>query len=767
MHNKQHRIAKKQAKEKRKKSNKKSSTGPVFVEINNPFARLSIEDRDIVVKEIGVNSRINLENSCNRLIEIVCNYNPFLISSTISICMLTRAVKSTGIDSSDAKFLPSHLEFFQAVGLTIPEEKLGSAEPPPDVIQEVIDGLLKVFTSFSLSRYDKLLNTNESERAMLGIQERLRAATQFVRNWGAHSKIIEISRNLYGKFDSKMYSEYGFTVTECISVFQALVDQFEDNLNADRSAFFQAASEKQPELIWRKHAQMKGYPEEEILKIEAMYNIKSLKRKDVLGLILNDHQRYFGKITEISIPDIEKRTGIGDKTVGLILNEFSLGIGALCGSKIDHLFLDNPIWKKPIIKIGDTYQNANPYVFFSHIKPVIEERLRKFADVEISDHRSDYLESEVLTILKSRFPDSWIQKNFKWQQDNIQYENDLVVAVDSHFLIFECKSHKIHDAALRGGPKKIESVVDDIISDSAIQSWRLKNKLLNVIAEGDDDDKFRQLFPHPINGIYKILRISITLDDFILTSADYNDLILAGWLPANFKPCPNISLADFQLIAEILENPVHLIHYLERRSEISENSKLHGDEIDFLGTYLKTSLNYDGIPIHSYGKISLSGMSSIVMKYFESADAGISIKKPSPAISKLFESIIQQLSKRKSQRWTEIGCMLCGFLPEDQRKIENKLRQLTKIVRKTWKDPDHKNALCYVPPTFGNTGFCYIMCTQETWENRTTYFDAAKNTIFSNDRVKLCIAVIKNIDNTSSAYDYLLVMSNSDFNQRK
>jgi hypothetical protein len=449
------------------------------------------------------------------------------------------------------------------------------------------------------------------------------------------------------------------------------------------------------------------------------------------------------------------------------LREFSICLGDLDGQNIEFLFLDNPIWKKPIIRIGESFHNANPNTFFSHIKLCIEDRLRKIADKEVSDQRSDYLESEIFKLIQARIPDAWAQQNFKWKEGGTQYENDLVAIIDSHLLIFECKSHKIHEAASRGAPKKIENTIDDIITDSAIQSWRLKNKLLNIISGIDADKQFEELLPKPINEIYKITRVSLTLDDFILTSADYADLITTGWIPPEFKPCPNISISDFQLLIDVLENPIHLIHYFERRSEISENSIMQGDEMDFLGLYLQTLLNHDNIPIFDYGKININGMSSHVLKYFESADAGVSLKKPSPLISKLFEGIIHQLTQKKSPRWTEIGCLLCGFLPNDQIKIEKKIAELVKIVRKTWRNETHKNSLCYVPPQYGNKGFCYVICTDETWKNRYSYIESAKNIVFETERVEICIVAVKNIDKIDTAYDYLQVSSRSDFNLAK
>lgn len=764
INNKQKRVQKKNSRKAKKQAKKSGKNGPVFFELPNPFAKLSEEERKIVISEIASNSRNDLQSCIKRLNEAIRRYNPIAITAAISITQLTKPVKASGVDSSsNLKFLPSHLEFFQALILTVPVMELGREDPTQDIVQEAIDDLIKLFTAFSLSRYDNLLEANEAQRAALSIQERLRAATQFVRNWGVHSKVIEISKGLYQKFDPQFASRYGFGISEAISVFQALLSQFEFDINKNFKFLREIFAERSPELMWRKYTEAKGYDASASLEIEIKFGIKSLRHNEIMAFILNDHQRYFAALLKVDIRDIADRTKYSEGLIEEILCEFSLRLGDLQGTNTEFLFLDNPIWKKPIIRIGESFCNANPHTFFSHIKLCLEDRLRQIADKEVSAQRSEYLESEISKLMRERIPDAWVKRNFKWKEGTIQYENDLVVVIDSHLLIFECKSHKIHEAASRGAPKKIESTIDDIVTDSAVQSWRLKNKLLNVISGVDNDKQFDSLLPKPIREIHKIIRVSLTLDDLILTSADYADLVAAGWIPSQFKPCPNISVADFQLLIDVLENPIHLIHYFERRSEISENSIMQGDEMDFLGMYLQTLLNYDNIPLLDYGKININGMSNSVLKYFESADAGVLLNKPSPLISKLFEGIINQLATRKSPRWTEIGCLLCGFLPSDQIRIEKRIKGLAKAVRKTWKNQAHKNSLCYVPPKFGNKGFCYVVCTNETWQNRYSYAESAKNLVFETERVDVCVVVVKNIDNIDAAYESLLVAAKADF----
>ena len=105
-----------------------------------------------------------------------------------------------------------------------------------------------------------------------------------------------------------------------------------------------------------------------------------------------------------------------------------------------------------------------------------------------------------------------------------------------------------------------------------------------------------------------------------------------------------MSLADFGMVFDILEHPVQILHYLMKREMIEASFKYYGYEKDLLGWYLTTLLDIGDIDHDA--QIFLNGTSSSLESYYDSADAGVKLNKPQPAISPLFASIFSQLEQR-------------------------------------------------------------------------------------------------------------------------
>ena len=100
-----------------------------------------------------------------------------------------------------------------------------------------------------------------------------------------------------------------------------------------------------------------------------------------------------------------------------ILDEYALALGALSEYETEHLHLSNPVWKKPLVVLGDgVYFCALPAGFLSFVIPCMEEVLSPFGG-EVSDRRAEYLECKVAEIVEQRFPGANIKRNFKWVED--------------------------------------------------------------------------------------------------------------------------------------------------------------------------------------------------------------------------------------------------------------------------------------------------------------------------------------------------------------
>src|SRR5207245_10289112 len=132
-----------------------------------------------------------------------------------------------------------------------------------------------------------------------------------------------------------------------------------------------------------------------------------------------------------------------------LLNDWSLERGGLSRQEREHFFLDNPIWKKPIIQIGeDSYFWPLLQMFMSFGLEMIESLVDRSPKLKLryeSEIRPKYLEDETEQICRSAFPRSTVLRGSLWHDPTTgkDFENDLLALMDSFLIVVECKSGSI------------------------------------------------------------------------------------------------------------------------------------------------------------------------------------------------------------------------------------------------------------------------------------------------------------------------------------
>lgn len=153
---------------------------------------------------------------------------------------------------------------------------------------------------------------------------------------------------------------------------------------------------------------------------------------------------------------------------------------------------------------------------------------------------------------------------------------------------------------------------------------------------------------------------------------------MPDWIPESFVPCPTLNLADFETVFDILEHPVQILHYFERRSELEldENVEIIGDGLDYLGFYL--SILFSQGQIQETGKdfLVLNTMSKAIDDYYTLKDAGEKVQKPTIEFNDLFKQIFLKLENRSVPRWAEFGVAISRFSPKEQDKITDFIEKL-------------------------------------------------------------------------------------------
>ncbi len=749
---------KKIKKQKKVTHTNENQISPMFYEFESPFENFSSAEVKKILDGIGTSNQKNLKKSLLDLDSILKEYNPIQIISIVANYGLSIGVGNDGVYTEQKRIgiEQAYVELLQAIILHLDLKEIGIKPPGSDIIQTVIELLQDINFSFSFSRMKgELKEKNETERTINLVQEYMRGHTQVVRNWGSHLQIVNLSKELYSYFDKNLLNKVGYSTSNIIEVFEFLLRDLERKVTQRFKKIRKLFSVKDKEKLIKAYYKLLDIGDENPEEFINKFDINRISKKNIQAFILSHYDLFLPDIFFLDPVDISSKTKIEIKQIENILEYFSFTIGELKNKNEYQFFLDNPIWLKPIIKIDSNYFCPMPQLFFSFILQIMDNIVVEHLSKEsLKKRRSKFLEIKIEEIVKRRFPSSLTRSGVKWNYEGKIYETDLITFIDSYAIIIEAKSHKISNQALRGAPLRMKKHINEIIIEPAIQSFRLMQKLYKLIEQPNSEDELHKNLPVDIKNIHKIVRLSVSLENFGNIQSSLKTIESTGWLPNDFHPCPTMNLADFETLFDYLEHPVQIIHYLIRRQKLETEINIQGTELDFMGFYKDTLFNLGNLTESDPGVISIFGMSKDIDHYYDSLDSGIKVKKPLPKISPMFLQIFNHLEGRNTKRWTEIGTMLVSFPPDLQSDLENKVNQHKKIVQKSWKYKGHKNTI-FAKPFNSDYVLAIVLYKNNNAEKKYEFIENASILSFEDEQTKKCIVITKNIDHPEQAYSFI------------
>lgn len=378
---------------------------------------------------IGARSVDDFPVVIGRLEAALKQFYPLHVLAILTAWGTTATVGADGVkaESIVAGILQHHIELLQALILRLRPTEWGKEQPMPQQLQPIIEDLRSLADAFHQRRYlQSVEDKSPQERVVLSFQERMRLHTQFVRNWGYESEVRRISRELYGALDVQFNRTHGFSASELISVAEALERNLSERINARfqllRRILRQKSVRQMVRLYHRDYPGAVGDPDEFIEKVGATSPISEIR------LILLSH-------ADLSLVDymavmpaaIAKLAVVPVERVVLILEALSLEPGELSERDAEHLFLNNPVWRRPGIKIGSGYFFALPQAIFSFIFQIMRDLCaEKRLKAALEKRRAAYLESQLVSVIRTALPGAIIAETVKWNWEGVPYETDLL-----------------------------------------------------------------------------------------------------------------------------------------------------------------------------------------------------------------------------------------------------------------------------------------------------------------------------------------------------
>lgn len=752
------RMNKKRRKQRRKVGGRSPKDDLEF--LRHPLSGI---DRDALKKalvEVGKEAAADYPKLIGTALDQLRRWSPFQLLSFLGGWGLVADVGEGGAASKSilSNIEQHHVELLQALAMKLPAAEWGRELAKPGEITEVIDTLGKLTDAFHQRRLIAIEEERDTEaRLILGLQERMRGHTQVVRNWGYFSDVVEISTELYGALDDAFEAHHGFSATDLITVGRDLVKIVEAR-SSDRyqrlRKVFRARNIAQLVRLYYKHfPDLVGSPEEMLAALpkEATYEQVKLLTLSHSDLRLID--MYMAPVDELSA-----MSGMSEEVVRKCLDAISMATGSLAGSDVDHFFMGSPVWTAPVVRVGEGYFSPIPQIMFSHIHGLMRGLFEAAGlKVRLEARRAEYLEWKIAQIVSKTLPKATLHANRKWKLDGAEYETDLIAVLDRVVVLFEAKSASLTAAGLRGAPDRVRRHVRELIVDASEQSERLADVIRKAKAGNKDALEIANSLGLVVTNVDTIARVSVTLDDFSVLASAESDLKEAGWVPNDLPLALTLNIADFGCVADILSEPMFFIHYLHDRSRIQKATAILGDELDYLGLYLKSGFNLGALERGEY-HVAISGMSGPIDHYYTSRDAGVAVPKPQPKVHPYFMTVLREMARRDFESWTTASLdLLRSGSFDEQKSAVGGMERLRGNVRRNYRDPAHECCMIIIPPE-GREGIVmfYVYNDAAREKRNDIVSQLAAEAMEGRDRAR-CTVVGRKLEEWDRPYAFVMI----------
>lgn len=748
------------------RQNRRKDDGPVVV--RHPLSDIPPEVlRDYAVQHAR-ESEVTFNKGIGDIQETLRKVDPLSLVSQLATYGLSGGITEDGKISTWNKgkdFNQANVELIQALSLCLTPQELGVEFVSPDIVQNCFDNLPKISEAFAARRLAALkTERSEQEKSVMQLQEHLRLHTQSVRNWGYADKVMQILSSLFAYFDQQFISQIEISATQILSIFQYILDRSEEDGNIRYQKLKQVFKQKTIQKIvmtYNEVFECDDYREDEFVKDLEQKNISI---EQIKFMLLTHSDLRLKEVYTFTSAEIAEALNIPIKPVKWVLDEISIPLGGLADKQPDYIFLDNPIWTKPMVRLDEeSYFCALPMLLFGFAFHIFNDISAASPNLKKSYHdgKAKFLENEIARLFKKAFPGCEIKSSYEWVDGDRAYENDLLVRIDSHLFIVEAKSHSVSWPALRGAPDRAKRHIRDAILEPSIQSWRLANRLRQVLENPELQETLLPQFPIPLDGVHTVLRLSVTLEDFAIVQTNQHLFKGTGWIPENHRLSPCILIADLEIVFEMLDSMAQRIHYLRRRSELAENMNIVGDEIDFIGFYLTTGFNIGPAEFSNDGLV-ITSMSKAVDEYCMARAEGIARVKPQLRLTNRWTEILQAIENRRFSGWTDMVCILLNCSYEDQQKTDKMFTKVSKNIHRTYTDPKHLSSVVVIPHERRTDALVFYGFKEVEKERRhDIMYDLASQT-FEQKHIQKCLVIGMNIDNSKGPYSTLICFFRDD-----
>lgn len=706
----------------------------------NPFKKLDDATRKKAAEKIGAQARRDFESSLQDLQKLIRSCNPFQALAHLEYydgTMLDQpSIKKAAEEKSDYRPVQQFaLEFFQALFLSTPVSELPVHITPSNVLVEINKALNKLGESYMLLGMGEDWIDDDAAMHRNSLNRHIRHHTFAVRNAGFQDQVIAQLHGIFQPLDNEFSKRTGIELSSLIKMWENIADRYAQRLNEDIKKMAAAFKGTSPNDIITRYAEAMNVESKTVDLINESFERSDQSIGAAKAICQNHYERSIIKFYHYDLKDFVEcyPKTVVPENLEKILRKWSVSIEGLVGENIERFLLDNPIWKRPIITHPELewFFWPIPQIFHSFGIEMLENLLHDHPDLEAayqSAIRADYLEKEVVRMLRTFFKGAAIYQNLQWSDPVTKrtYETDVLLVIDNVALIVECKSGKITPSARRGAPDRVRKEIKKLIEEASEQSLRFASLLSNLSESIRLKPRKGPVVTIDPGSVKKVIRLTVTLDFFGPLACDVRSMLAAGLLSAEIASAPTIALVDLDLILHMLPCPTQPLHYFARRSELEKRLGLSGDECDLLAFYMATGFNLGDLEFDEKRFIAFANLGSQLEPYMHARSAGISITKPRSKLTPRWLRLLSAFEARRFKGWVQASFILLSVAPEDQEVFEQHERKMLFQIASTSRRDDELNVVASIHgPAQRRTGLLSIGVRTRDREERRRIIENA------------------------------------------
>ena len=330
-----------------------------------------------------------------------------------------------------------------------------------------------------------------------------------------------------------------------------------------------------------------------------------------------------------------------------------------------------PVFKRPFIRLNGRYYCFDIYSLFDNLYRVMQ---RIILDLK-PDYQEDWRiiqqeQSENLPFkhLESVLPGAKMLKQVFYlgeinQSGTDWCECDGLLIYDDHLFIIEARGGAFtYTAPSTDFPAYVTSL-KNLVLKPAMQGRRFFNYLESAETVSLFDSQHNEIGELRKSDFRNITICAVTVDSFTELAAQIQHLHKIG-VDVGVEPIWAISLDDLRVYADIFDNPLIFLHYVEQRMRAFQSQKIQFiDELDHLGLYLDFN-NYINIErYHSNPDLIIPGEFCFDIDQFYHAQmlGDNTISPPQQDIPKYLMEIIHFLSESNKSGRTKVAAYILNI----------------------------------------------------------------------------------------------------------